>query len=80
MEDHNEKITLTALLRRVWMKNPSVIELAKKTPSTFREFTDKTNKIVNTADILQILINPQRVNWRKAETHRDVRRGVNKRN
>ncbi|KAF5458728.1 hypothetical protein F2P56_022738 [Juglans regia] len=38
--DQDEKITLAALLGGIWPRSPLMVELARRTPSTLREFMD----------------------------------------
>ncbi|XP_042944579.1 uncharacterized protein LOC122278456 [Carya illinoinensis] len=56
--DQYEKITLAALLEGVWPHSPFMAELARRTPSTLREFMDRADDFVNAEDTLQALVNP----------------------
>ncbi|XP_040996195.1 uncharacterized protein LOC121242392 [Juglans microcarpa x Juglans regia] len=51
-DDQDEKIMLVALLGGVWPSSPFMAELARKIPSTPREFMDKANNFVNAEDTL----------------------------
>lgn len=46
-DDQDEKITLVTLLGGIWPKTPFMTELARKTPSTLREFMDRAKDYVN---------------------------------
>ncbi|KAF5459049.1 hypothetical protein F2P56_023038 [Juglans regia] len=46
-EDQDEKITLAALLGGVWPRSPFMAELARRTPSTLRDFMDWADEFVN---------------------------------
>lgn len=59
-DDQDEKITLVTLLDGIWPHNPFMVELAKKTTSTLREFIDKTDDFVNAEDMLQTLVDPRK--------------------
>lgn len=47
MDDQDENITLTELLGGIWPQNPFMVELAKKTPSTLKEFMNRVDEFVN---------------------------------
>ncbi|XP_042958112.1 uncharacterized protein LOC122293660 [Carya illinoinensis] len=51
-KDQDEKITLAALLGGIWPRNPFMAKLARRTPSTLREFKDRANDFVNVEDTL----------------------------
>ncbi|KAF5471057.1 hypothetical protein F2P56_011529 [Juglans regia] len=65
-ENKDEKITLAALLGGIWPRSPFMAKLARKTPSTLREFMDRAYNFVNAEDTLQALVDPHKAD-RKAE-------------
>ncbi|XP_042942590.1 uncharacterized protein LOC122276745 [Carya illinoinensis] len=56
--DQDGKITLATLLGGVWPRSPFMAELARRTPSTLREFMDRADDFVNAEDTLQVLVDP----------------------
>lgn len=64
-DDQDEKITLTAVLGGIWPRSPFMAELARKTPSTLREFMDWADKFVKVQDTLQALVG----------SHQEVKKG-----
>ncbi|KAF5447315.1 hypothetical protein F2P56_032874 [Juglans regia] len=59
-DDQDEKITLAALLRGVWPRNPFMMKIAQKTLTTLREFMDRANGFINMKDMLQALTAPRK--------------------
>lgn len=59
-DDQDEKITLIALLGGIWPLSPLMVELARKTPSTLREFMDRVDNFVNAEDTLQALVDSRK--------------------
>lgn len=59
-DDQSEKITLTALLSRVYFQSPFMKEPAKRTPSSIEEFMDQADKFVNYQKTLWDLVSPHR--------------------
>ncbi|KAF5452054.1 hypothetical protein F2P56_027092 [Juglans regia] len=79
----NEKITLAALLGGIWPRNPFMTEIARKTPSTLREFMDRADCYINREDTLQALTTPrksdlERADKKKANRHQGSNQGVYK--
>ncbi|XP_042958151.1 uncharacterized protein LOC122293724 [Carya illinoinensis] len=72
-EDQDEKITLDALLGGIWPQSSFITELARKTPSTLREFMNKDDDYVNAEDTLQALLEPrkQEVKSKSKNSNRD---------
>ncbi|XP_040992998.1 uncharacterized protein LOC121239726 [Juglans microcarpa x Juglans regia] len=60
MNDQDEKITLATLLGGIWPRSPLMAELARRTPSTCREFMDRADNFVNAEDTLQALLEKQK--------------------
>lgn len=48
VDDQDEKILLVALLVDIWLRSPFMVELARKTPSTLREFMDRADNFFYT--------------------------------
>ncbi|XP_042964733.1 uncharacterized protein LOC122298957 [Carya illinoinensis] len=59
-DGQDEKITLAALLGGVWPRSPFMVELARMTPSTLREFMDMADNFVNAEGTLQALVDPDK--------------------
>ncbi|KAG7956370.1 hypothetical protein I3843_11G120800 [Carya illinoinensis] len=59
-EDQDDPITLAALLGGIWPRSPFMAELARRTPSTLREFMNRADDFVNVKYTLQALVNPRR--------------------
>ncbi|XP_041027035.1 uncharacterized protein LOC121267253 [Juglans microcarpa x Juglans regia] len=51
-DDQDEKITLAALLGGVWPRNLFMKEIARKTPTSLREFMDRADGFINAEDTL----------------------------
>lgn len=73
--DQDEKITLAALLGGIWPKNPFMDELARKTPTTLREFMDWADEFINAEDTLKALTAPQRFEMEQADRKAARQRG-----
>ncbi|XP_042951892.1 uncharacterized protein LOC122289031 [Carya illinoinensis] len=78
-DDQDEKITLATLLGGLWPHSPFMAELARRTPSTLREFMDKADDFVNTDDTLQALVDPgmedRRLERRSGQVDKKVKAG-----
>lgn len=64
-DDQDEKITLASLLRGIWPRNPFMVEIARRTPTTLREFMDQADGFINAKDTLEA---PTASHWTKMET------------
>ncbi|XP_042972828.1 uncharacterized protein LOC122304635 [Carya illinoinensis] len=73
-DDQDEKISLIALLGGIWPKSLFMTKLARKTPSTLREFMDRVGDYVNAEDILQALLEPrkQEIKHDSKSSNRDI--------
>ncbi|XP_040988989.1 uncharacterized protein LOC121236611 [Juglans microcarpa x Juglans regia] len=61
-DNQDEKIMLAALLGGIWPRSPFVAELAKKTPSTLREYIDMADDFVNIEDtLITLTTQPERM-------------------
>lgn len=56
MDDQDKKITLATFLGGIWLRNPFMIELARKMPTTLHEFMDCTDGFINAEDTLRAVI------------------------
>ncbi|XP_040994292.1 uncharacterized protein LOC121240834 [Juglans microcarpa x Juglans regia] len=66
MDDQDKKIMLTALLGGIWPLNPFMYEIARKTPTTLREFMDRAGEFINAEDTLEALTVPRRSELERA--------------
>lgn len=83
--DQDEKITLVALLGKVWPQSQFMVELAKRTPATLWEFMDQADNFINVEDILRALTKPRRKEPKhadkkgkaraKGKVHEKIKRG-----
>ncbi|KAF5465376.1 hypothetical protein F2P56_015390 [Juglans regia] len=81
IDDQDEKITLAALLGGIWPHNSFMTEIARKTPSTLREFMDRADGYINGEDTLQALMTPrkrdlERADKKTVERHQRSNQGV----
>lgn len=58
-DDQDEKITLATLLGGIWPRNPFMAEIARRTPTTLREFMNQANRFINAEDTLEVLTTPR---------------------
>ncbi|XP_042969059.1 uncharacterized protein LOC122301741 [Carya illinoinensis] len=77
--DQDEKIILAALLGGIWPRSLFMIELAKKAPSTLREFMDRADDYINAKDILQALLESRKKETRHGSkgSNRDRKTSLN---
>ncbi|XP_041026942.1 uncharacterized protein LOC121267140 [Juglans microcarpa x Juglans regia] len=55
IDNQDEKITLVALLGGIWPLNPFMSVIARKTPTTLREFMDRADGFINAEDTFEAL-------------------------
>jgi ribonuclease HI len=53
-EDMSESVVLTAAINGLHHKGPFVLELAKKTPTTLREFMEKAEEFINQEEMMRM--------------------------
>jgi hypothetical protein len=53
-EEMSESVVLTAAINGLWHKGPFVLELAKKTPTTLREFMEKAEEFINQEEMVRM--------------------------
>lgn len=70
-DDHDEKITLAALLG-IWSRNQLMTRFARKTPMTLREFTDKADGLINAVDTLQTLTFQRKIELEQADRRSNI--------
>lgn len=73
IDDQDEKIKLEALLGGIWPQNAFMIELARKTPTTFCELQDRINDFVNAEYASQTLIASKKVGIKYVPNHSNIK-------
>lgn len=66
MNDQDGKIILAALMRGIWPRILFMIKLARKTPTTLRDFIDIVDDFLNVKDTLRALTASKKIEMEQA--------------